>query len=56
MDSHDLAVFTVIPQSFASNDKLSSWPIRPAHKPIKRSTLSHIIKQAKLTLQDFLNL
>ena len=28
----------------------------PAHKPIKRSTLSHIIKQAKLTLQDFLNL
>ncbi len=26
----------------------------PAHNPIKRSTLSHIIKQAKITLEDFL--
>ena len=26
----------------------------PAHTPIKRSTLSHIIKQAKITLEDFL--
>ncbi len=28
----------------------------PAHKPIKRSTLSHIIKQARLELDDFLKL
>ena len=25
----------------------------PAHRPIKRSTLSHILKQAKLTLGEF---
>ena len=25
----------------------------PAHTPIKRSTLSHIIKQARLTVDDF---
>ena len=25
----------------------------PAHRPIKRSTLSHIIKQAKLTVDEF---
>jgi len=25
----------------------------PAHRPIKRSTLSHILKQAKLTAEDF---
>jgi predicted RNA binding protein YcfA (HicA-like mRNA interferase family) len=25
----------------------------PAHRPIKRSTLSHIIKQAKLTVEEF---
>lgn len=28
----------------------------PAHKPIKRSTLSHILKQAKIELADFLKL
>jgi predicted RNA binding protein YcfA (HicA-like mRNA interferase family) len=28
----------------------------PAHKPVKRSTLSHILKQAQLSLDDFLNL
>ncbi len=28
----------------------------PAHKPIKRSTLSHIIKQARLKLNRFLEL
>jgi predicted RNA binding protein YcfA (HicA-like mRNA interferase family) len=28
----------------------------PAHIPIKRSTLSHIIKQARITLEDFLKL
>jgi len=28
----------------------------PAHTPIKRSTLSHIIKQARLTTTDFINL
>jgi hypothetical protein len=25
----------------------------PAHRPIKRSTLSYIIKQAKLTVEEF---
>ena len=25
----------------------------PAHKPIKRSTLSHILKQARLSLEQF---
>ena len=25
----------------------------PAHRPIKRSTLSHILKQAKLTMEEF---
>ncbi len=28
----------------------------PAHKPIKRSTLSHILKQARLSLSQFLEL
>ena len=28
----------------------------PAHRPIKRSTLSHIIKQANLNLEKFLKL
>jgi predicted RNA binding protein YcfA (HicA-like mRNA interferase family) len=28
----------------------------PAHKPIKRSTLSHILKQSHLTLDAFLRL
>jgi len=28
----------------------------PAHKPIKRSTLSHILKQAKISLNTFLEL
>jgi predicted RNA binding protein YcfA (HicA-like mRNA interferase family) len=28
----------------------------PAHKPIKRSTLSHIIKSAGLTVEEFLEL
>lgn len=30
--------------------------IVPAHKPIKRSTLSHIIKDAHLELAEFLDL
>ena len=28
----------------------------PAHTPIKRSTLSHIIKQVHLSLEEFLDL
>jgi predicted RNA binding protein YcfA (HicA-like mRNA interferase family) len=28
----------------------------PAHSPIKRSTLSHILKQARLATDDFLKL
>ena len=28
----------------------------PAHKPVKRSTLSHILKQARISLDDFLEL
>jgi len=27
--------------------------IVPAHRPIKRSTLSHILKQAKLSVEEF---
>lgn len=27
----------------------------PAHSPIKRSTLSHIIKQAHLSVQEFID-
>jgi predicted RNA binding protein YcfA (HicA-like mRNA interferase family) len=30
--------------------------IVPAHRPIKRSTLSHIIKQARLSVPEFLDL
>jgi predicted RNA binding protein YcfA (HicA-like mRNA interferase family) len=30
--------------------------IVPAHRPIKRSTLSHILKQARLDLDRFLEL
>ncbi len=26
----------------------------PAHRPVKRSTLAHILKQARLTLEQFL--
>lgn len=28
----------------------------PVHRPIKRSTLSHIIKQAQLSVDEFLDL
>ena len=28
----------------------------PAHRPIKRSTLSHILKQSRLSVDDFLRL
>ncbi len=28
----------------------------PAHKPVKRSTLSHVLKQAELDLEAFLKL
>jgi predicted RNA binding protein YcfA (HicA-like mRNA interferase family) len=28
----------------------------PAHRPIKRSTLSHILKQARMDIADFINL
>jgi len=28
----------------------------PAHKPVKRSTLSHILKQARLDVDEFLEL
>ena len=28
----------------------------PAHRPIKRSTLSHILKQARLSVDEFLEL
>ena len=28
----------------------------PAHRPIKRSTLSHILKQARLSVENFLKL
>jgi predicted RNA binding protein YcfA (HicA-like mRNA interferase family) len=28
----------------------------PAHVPVKRTTLAHILKQARLAVDDFLNL
>ncbi len=28
----------------------------PAHRPVKRSTLAHILKQARLGIDDFLRL
>jgi len=28
----------------------------PAHRPVKRSTLQHIIKEAELTVEEFLDL
>ncbi|NIM05360.1 MAG: addiction module toxin, HicA family [Armatimonadetes bacterium] len=28
----------------------------PAHKPVKRSTLAHILKQARLDVDEFLDL
>ena len=28
----------------------------PAHRPVKRSTLSHILKQARLSVDEFLTL
>ena len=28
----------------------------PAHRPVKRTTLAHIIKQARLTVDEFLDL
>jgi len=28
----------------------------PAHRPVKRSTLSHILKQARLDVENFLQL
>lgn len=28
----------------------------PAHRPVKRSTLAHILKQAQLSVDDFLKL
>ena len=28
----------------------------PAHRPIKRSTLSHILKQTRLSVEEFLRL
>jgi predicted RNA binding protein YcfA (HicA-like mRNA interferase family) len=30
--------------------------IVPAHRPVKRSTRSHILKQARLTVEEFLDL
>ncbi len=30
--------------------------IVPAHRPIKRSTLSHILKQAHLSVEEFIKL
>ena len=28
----------------------------PAHRPVKRTTLAHILKQANLSLEDFIRL
>ncbi len=37
------------------SDKLLKVTV-PAHKPVKRSTLSYILKQTKTELEDFLKL
>ncbi len=28
----------------------------PAHRPIKRSTLAHVLKQARLSIEEFIDL
>lgn len=28
----------------------------PAHRPVKRATLSHVLKQARIDVQDFISL
>jgi predicted RNA binding protein YcfA (HicA-like mRNA interferase family) len=28
----------------------------PAHRPIKRSTLAHVLKQARLSIEEFISL
>jgi len=38
-------------QKHMSNETLKL--VVPAHRPIKRSTLSHILKQARLAVEDF---
>jgi len=38
---------------------IEDWTLKltvPAHRPVKRSTLSHILKQAELELDRFLEL
>jgi len=35
------------------NDEILKLTV-PAHKPIKRSTLSHILKQARITVDEFI--
>ncbi len=37
------------------NDEVLKLTI-PAHRPIKRSTLSHILKQARMSVESFLEL
>ena len=39
-------------QKHTENETLKM--IVPAHKPIKRSTLSHILKQAKISVDEFM--
>lgn len=41
-------------QKHVNNETLKI--IIPAHKPIKRSTLSHILKQAQITVEKFIEL
>ncbi|WP_054848307.1 type II toxin-antitoxin system HicA family toxin [Methanoculleus chikugoensis] len=33
-------------------DRILKLTVPPMHKPIKRSTLSHILKQAELTVEE----
>lgn len=42
------------PQKHIPNETLKL--IVPAHRPIKRSTLAHILKQARLTVEEFSDL
>lgn len=38
-----------------TGDKLLKLTV-PAHKPVKRSTLAHILKQAHLDIEEFIDL
>jgi hypothetical protein len=48
-----VSVWEISVYAFSSPDRTIRITV-PAHKPVKRSTLSHILKQAEVSLDDFL--